>query len=65
MPAGPSSPIPAVLANLEPLAPHRVADLCPYLDSVPDPRSRRGRWYTLAGDPAHLRPRDRLEREKL
>ncbi|MFY1668808.1 ISAs1 family transposase [Plantactinospora sp. WMMB334] len=25
----------------------RIADLRPYLDSVPDPRSRRGRWYSL------------------
>ncbi|MBP5938363.1 ISAs1 family transposase [Streptomyces sp. LBUM 1476] len=25
----------------------RVADLRPYLDSVPDPRARQGRWYSL------------------
>ncbi|MGW3635959.1 ISAs1 family transposase [Streptomyces sp. NPDC005122] len=25
----------------------RIADLRPYLESVPDPRSRRGRWYSL------------------
>jgi predicted transposase YbfD/YdcC len=36
-----------VLANLGPLDADRVADLRPYLDSVPDPRSRRGRWYSL------------------
>lgn len=36
-----------MLANLGPLDPQRIADLRPYLDSVPDPRSRRGRWYSL------------------
>jgi hypothetical protein len=25
----------------------RIADLRPYFDSVPDPRARRGRWYSL------------------
>ncbi|WP_238432058.1 ISAs1 family transposase [Streptomyces cavernae] len=25
----------------------RIADLGPYLESVPDPRSRRGRWHSL------------------
>ncbi|MFJ7949124.1 ISAs1 family transposase [Streptomyces sp. NPDC096354] len=25
----------------------RIADLRPYLDALPDPRSRRGRWYSL------------------
>lgn len=47
MPAAVSSPIPAVLVKLGPLDAGRVADLRPYLDSVPDPRSRRGRWYSL------------------
>lgn len=46
MPAAVSSPIPAVLVKLGPLD-GRVADLRPYFDSVPDPRSRRGRWYPL------------------
>lgn len=36
-----------MLANLGPLDNGRIADLRPYLDSVPDPRSRRGRWYSL------------------
>ena len=47
MPAAVSSPIPAVLVKLGLLDAGRVADLRPYLDSVPDPRSRRGRWYSL------------------
>ncbi|MEV4832871.1 ISAs1 family transposase [Micromonospora sp. NPDC049257] len=47
MPAVASSPIPAVLVKLGPLDAGRIADLRPYLDSVPDPRSRRGRWYSL------------------
>lgn len=47
MPADVSSPIPAVLAKLGPLDADRIADLRPYLDAVPDPRSRRGRWYSL------------------
>ena len=47
MPAAVSSPIPAVLVKLGPLDAGRVADLRPYFDSVPDPRSRRGRWYSL------------------
>jgi predicted transposase YbfD/YdcC len=47
VPAAVSSPIPAVLLKLGPLDADRVADLRPYLDSVPDPRSRRGRWYPL------------------
>jgi hypothetical protein len=47
VPADVSSPIPAVLANLGPLDPGQVGDLRPYLEAVPDPRSRRGRWYTL------------------
>lgn len=47
MPAVVSSPIPAVLEKLSPLDADRIADLRPYLESVPDPRSRRGRWYSL------------------
>lgn len=46
MPAAVSSPIPAVLLDLGPLDADRVADLRPYFGSVPDPRSRRGRWYS-------------------
>lgn len=45
--AAASSPIPAVLVKLGPLDTGRIADLRPYFDSVPDPRSRRGRWYSL------------------
>ena len=48
MPAVVSSPIPAVLAKLGPLDSDWIADLRPYLASIPDPRSRRGRWYSLA-----------------
>lgn len=47
MPAAVSSPIPAVLAKLGLLDADQVADLRPFLESVPDPRSRRGRWYSL------------------
>jgi hypothetical protein len=36
-----------VLVKLGPLDADRVADLRPYLDSVPDPRSRQSRWYSL------------------
>ncbi|MEO3847540.1 transposase family protein [Streptomyces sp. B8F3] len=36
-----------MLVKLGPLDPDRVADLRPYLDLVPDPRGRRGRWYSL------------------
>lgn len=43
-----SSPIPAVLAKLGPLDPDDVADLRVFLEAVPDPRSKRGRWYSLA-----------------
>ena len=43
-----SSPIPAVLAKLGPLNPDDMADLRYFLEAVPDPRSRRGRWYSLA-----------------
>ncbi|MFE5736216.1 transposase family protein [Streptomyces celluloflavus] len=34
-------------AKLGPLDVRQVVDLCRYLDMVPDPRSRRGRWYSL------------------
>lgn len=47
MPAAISSPVPAVLMRLGPLDAGQVADLRSYLDAVPDPRSRRGRWYSL------------------
>lgn len=47
MPAVVSSPFPAVLVKLGPLDAGRVADLRPYLDLAPDPRARRGRWYSL------------------
>ncbi|MEU0968662.1 ISAs1 family transposase [Streptomyces sp. NPDC005917] len=47
MPCAPSSTIPAILAKLGPLDPDHVPDLRPYLESVPHPRSRRGRWYSL------------------
>ncbi|WP_432190219.1 transposase family protein [Streptomyces sp. Tue6028] len=36
-----------MLVKLGPLDAGRVADLRPYLDSVTDPSSRRGRWYSL------------------
>lgn len=36
-----------MLAKLGPLEPDTITDLRPYLESVPDPRSRRGRWYPL------------------
>ncbi|MFE0696661.1 ISAs1 family transposase [Streptomyces sp. NPDC058869] len=36
-----------MLEELGPLDAERIADLCPYLASVPDPRSRRGCWYSL------------------
>jgi predicted transposase YbfD/YdcC len=36
-----------MLANLGPLDLGELCDLRPYLDSVPDPRSGRGRWYSL------------------
>ncbi|MFG2794317.1 transposase family protein [Streptomyces sp. NPDC048419] len=45
--AAPSSPMPAVLMKLGPLGPDDVTDLRPYLEAVPDARSRRGRWYPL------------------
>ncbi|MCX4579004.1 transposase family protein [Streptomyces sp. NBC_01571] len=36
-----------MLAKLGLLDADQVADLRPFLESVPDPRSRRGRWYSL------------------
>ncbi|MFF8993827.1 transposase family protein [Streptomyces sp. NPDC014983] len=47
MPAVAASPVPAVLENLGPLDEGRFADLSVHLGAVPDPRSRRGRWYPL------------------
>jgi len=47
VPAAPSSPIPTVLAKLGPLPPRAVDRLRVHLSAVPDPRSRRGRWYPL------------------
>jgi len=47
VPAAVSSPVPAVLVKLGPLDAGRIADLRPYFDSVPDPRARQGRWYSL------------------
>ncbi|MET7694373.1 ISAs1 family transposase [Streptomyces sp. NPDC005483] len=49
MPAAPSSPIPAVLVKLGPFHQHDTSRLPAHLQRVPDPRSRRGRWYPLAG----------------
>mgnify|MGYP001048007096 CR=1 FL=1 len=49
MPAAPSSPIPAALAKLGPLHPRDIGRLSAHLQRVPDPRSRRGRWYPLVG----------------
>lgn len=47
MPAAVSSLIPSVLVRLGPLDLGQVADLRPFLGLVPDPRARRGRWYSL------------------
>ncbi|MEU3343300.1 transposase family protein [Streptomyces sp. NPDC006668] len=47
VPAAPSSPIPPVLVKLSPLDASQVADRMPLLERVPDPRARRGRWYSL------------------
>ncbi|WP_257230831.1 transposase family protein [Streptomyces sp. UH6] len=47
MPAAASSPIPPVLAKLGPLDAGQVADLWTFLEGVPDPRARRGSWYSL------------------
>ncbi|MET9134757.1 transposase family protein [Streptomyces antibioticus] len=48
LPGVASSSVPAVLEKLGPLDADRIADLRSYLESVPDPRSRRGRWYSLS-----------------
>jgi len=48
VPAAVSSPIPPVLVKLGPLDAGQVADLRAFLERVPDPRARRGRWYSLA-----------------
>ncbi|MDT0443447.1 transposase family protein [Streptomyces johnsoniae] len=47
VPAAASSPIPSVLVKLGPLDIGEVADLQTFLNLVPDPRARRGRWYSL------------------
>jgi predicted transposase YbfD/YdcC len=47
VPAAVSSPIPPVLVRLGPLDVGQVAELGTFLDLVPDPRARRGRWYSL------------------
>ena len=47
MPAHSSSRLPAVLTTLGPLEAQDITDLRPFLDTVPDPRSRRGCWYCL------------------
>lgn len=49
MPAAPSSLVPAVLVKLGPLDQHDTGRLRAHLQRVPDPRSRRGRWYPLVG----------------
>lgn len=49
LPLHPPSPVPAALAKLGPLHPNDTGRLRAHLRRVPDPRSRRGRWYPLAG----------------
>ncbi|MFJ5220967.1 ISAs1 family transposase [Streptomyces sp. NPDC088354] len=49
MPAAPSFLMPAVLAKLGTLHEHDAGRLRAHLRRVPDPRSRRGRWYPLVG----------------
>ncbi|MFF8717741.1 transposase family protein [Streptomyces sp. NPDC015184] len=49
MPAAPSSLVPADLAKLGPFHQHDTGCLRVHLRGVPDPRSRRGRWYPLVG----------------
>jgi predicted transposase YbfD/YdcC len=39
--------IPPVWVKLGPLDISQVADLRPFLDRVPEPRARQGRWYSL------------------
>ena len=48
MSAAPSSPIISSFAKLGPVDVDDVADLRHYLAWVPDPRSKRGRWYSLS-----------------
>lgn len=48
MPAAVSSPIPPVLVKLGPLDVSQVADLRSFMELVPDPRARQGRWYPPA-----------------
>lgn len=43
-----SSPIVSAFAKLGPVNLDDIADLRHYLSWVPDPRSRRGRWYSLS-----------------
>ncbi|WUV84797.1 transposase family protein [Streptomyces sp. NBC_01476] len=47
VPAATFSRVPAVLVKLGSLDVRRTTGLRPYLDPVPDPRARRGRWYSL------------------
>ncbi|MDX3233408.1 hypothetical protein [Streptomyces sp. ME19-01-6] len=47
MPVVASSPIPAVLAKLGPLDEQDTDRLRACFARIPDPRSRRGRWYPL------------------
>lgn len=47
MPARSSSPILAVLTELGPLDERGIGRPRAHLERVPDPRSRRGRWYPL------------------
>nr|WSZ11952.1 transposase family protein [Streptomyces canus] len=48
MPAAPFFPIPVVLGKLAPHQ-HDTGRLRAHLQRVPDPRSRRGRWYPVLG----------------
>ncbi|WP_258037245.1 MULTISPECIES: ISAs1 family transposase [unclassified Streptomyces] len=49
MPAAPSCLVPVALAKLGPLDQHDTGRLRAHFRRVPDPRSRRGRWYPLVG----------------
>lgn len=60
MPAVAASPIPAVLVKLGPLVTDRIADLRPYLDSVPDPAFAARPVVLADRDPAGMRLRGRL-----
>lgn len=62
-------PVPAAVSSPNPatgqLIGGRVADLCPYLNSVPDPRARRGPPVVAAPIPlVRLRGRLRGERSR-